>query len=144
MDINPQVQPSEFRYLPLCHVSLCHVTLCYIMLRCNVTLHFLTCNFPTKTNHDIGERFDSTALQQKRFLLSNSNAMVQAVRCWSLTVEASVRFQTSPSGICGGQSGTKTGFSPSTLVFPCYYIPPVLHTHSLVRQSWMIYDFSSW
>jgi hypothetical protein len=144
VDINPQVQPSEFRYLPLCHVSLCHVTLCYIMLRCNVTLHFLTFNFPTKTVHNRKGQCHSTALQQQQFLLSNSNAMAQAVRCWSLAVEDWVCFHTSASGICGGQSGTETGFCPSILVYPCHYIPPMLHTHSLIHLSRMIYDFSSW
>jgi hypothetical protein len=42
--------------------------------------------------------------------------MAQAVSHRPLTAEARVRFRV--SGICGEQSGTGTGFSPSTSVFP--------------------------
>jgi hypothetical protein len=38
-----------------------------------------------------------------------------------LAAEAQVRFQASPCRICGRQSGTRTGFSPITSVFPYQY-----------------------
>jgi hypothetical protein len=49
-------------------------------------------------------------------------AMAQVVSCRPLTAEARVRVQVNPCGSCDGQSGTGTGFSPSSSVFPCQYI----------------------
>jgi hypothetical protein len=45
--------------------------------------------------------------------------IVQTVSLRPLTAEARVRFLVSPFEICGGKSGTGTGFSPSSSVFPC-------------------------
>ena len=44
--------------------------------------------------------------------------MAQAVSRRPLTADARVRSRVSPCGMCGGQSGTGTGFSPSNYVFP--------------------------
>jgi hypothetical protein len=56
--------------------------------------------------------------------------MVQVVSCRPLTMEARVRARVNPCGICGGQGGTGTGFSPNSSVFPCQYHSTVpLQTH---------------
>jgi hypothetical protein len=47
--------------------------------------------------------------------------MAQAVSRRPPTAEDRVRSRISPCGICGGQSRTGTGFSPSTLVLPCQF-----------------------
>jgi hypothetical protein len=47
--------------------------------------------------------------------------MAQAISRRPLTAEARFRSRVSPCGICGGQSGTETGFSPSTSVFLCQF-----------------------
>jgi hypothetical protein len=70
--------------------------------------------------------------------------MAQAVSRRPLTAEARVRYRASPCGICGGQSGTGTGFSPSTSGFPCQFhstSAPILgktkktnHLHHRVEQ----------
>jgi hypothetical protein len=53
--------------------------------------------------------------------LDSGRAMAQAVSRRSPTAEARVRSRVSPCGICGGQSGTGTGFSPNTSAFPCQF-----------------------
>jgi hypothetical protein len=47
--------------------------------------------------------------------------MAQAVSRRSLTAEARIRSRVNPGGICGGESGTGTGVSPSTSVFACQF-----------------------
>jgi hypothetical protein len=47
--------------------------------------------------------------------------MAQAVSRRPPTAEALVRSRVSPCGICGGRSGTGTGFSPSSSILPCQF-----------------------
>jgi hypothetical protein len=62
--------------------------------------------------------------------------MAQVVSRRPLTAEARVRARVNPCGICGGQSGTATDFSPSSSVLPCQYIiPPSLSKHILAGES---------
>jgi hypothetical protein len=51
-------------------------------------------------------------------------AMAHAVSRRPPTAKARDRSRLSPRGICGGQIGTGTGFSPSTSVFHCQFHSP--------------------
>jgi hypothetical protein len=53
--------------------------------------------------------------------------MVQVVSRQPLTAEARVRARFNPYGICGGQNGTGTGFSPSSSAI--YHSTVALQTH---------------
>jgi hypothetical protein len=55
--------------------------------------------------------------------------MAQVVSRRPLTAEARVSAWFNPCGIYGGKSGTGTGFSPSSSVFPCQYSTVALQTH---------------
>jgi hypothetical protein len=57
-------------------------------------------------------------------------------------MQAQVRSQARQCEICGGQSGTGTGFALSTSVFPCvYYSTKALF--SFIHPSLILYDLSS-
>jgi len=62
-------------------------------------------------------------LLPQRCIFTDTNKMFagQVVSCQSLTAEANVHSQASLCGYCGGQGGTGTGFTLSTVVFPCHY-----------------------
>jgi hypothetical protein len=56
--------------------------------------------------------------------------MAQVVSRRPLTAMARVRARVNPCGICGRQSGTGTGLSPNSSVFPCqYHSTAALQTH---------------
>jgi hypothetical protein len=48
-------------------------------------------------------------------------AMAQAVSRRPSAAEDRVRSRVSPCGVCGGQSGTETGFFSELSVFPCQF-----------------------
>ena len=64
------------------------------------------------------------------------------VSCRYPVAEATVRTQDNAFGPCSGQSGSGTGFSPSTSVSPVSTIPPLLHTHPFTYHPRCIMFFS--
>lgn len=59
--------------------------------------------------------------QNESHLVTATRTTTQAVSRWSVALEARVQSRASLCRICRGQSGTGTGFSPSTSVLPSHY-----------------------
>jgi hypothetical protein len=66
-------------------------------------------------------------------------AMAQAVSSRPLTAEARVRSRVNPCGICGGQSSTGTGISPSASVFPCQFHSTGALLHGKIKKTNNLY-----
>jgi hypothetical protein len=64
----------------------------------------------------------------KEFNTKPRHAMAQFVSHQPLTMKDGIRGLVSPSGICGEQSGTQTGFSQTSLVSPLISFYQGLHT----------------
>ena len=62
--------------------------------------------------------------------------VAQAVSRWPLPTEAHFRLQARPSEICGGQSGTETGFFLVYSRFPCQYHSITLLTRWKKGNTW--------
>jgi hypothetical protein len=92
------------------------------------TLHpvtYLTTWPPGLALLPIGISFWEINVSRTHVRSRKGSAMAQAASRRPLTEEARLRSPVIPCGICGGQSGTRTGFSPSTSVVN--FNPPVLH-----------------
>ena len=60
------------------------------------------------------------------------HAVTHAALPWPVTASARVQCHSSACEICGGQSGTGTGFLSSTSGFPVCIILPMLCSHSFI------------
>ena len=60
---------------------------------------------------------------------NESRAMAYVVSYWIFTAEAPVECQPSQYVICGGRSGTDSGFYTSTPTSSCRYHLIMVHTH---------------
>ena len=84
------------------------------------------------------ERHQSRALVKKYGNIDGRD-MAQAVSRRPSIAEARVRSRVSPRGICGGQSGTGTGFSPSTSVFPRQFHSTGAPLHGKTKKTLIIF-----
>jgi hypothetical protein len=79
----------------------------------------------------------------KYFCNTTDRAMGQAFSCLPLTTETWIQFYSIPCGICGGQSGTVTGFSLSAFGFHYqlrFHNTPYSFIHNRRYVMWAVYS----
>ena len=67
------------------------------------------------------ERAVVLSYQHLKKMLGCTRVQSVSLVAGALTTDVRVRFQASRFGVCGEQSGSGRGLSPSTSVFPCYH-----------------------
>lgn len=68
--------------------------------------------------------------------------IAQAVSCWPIIIKTLVQFQAIPCGICGGQLGNRTCFSPSTLALYCQNLSSNLSHSHFIHLSLTLHNLS--
>jgi hypothetical protein len=77
-----------------------------------------------------GHMGDNVIAEIRKELTSHRGRdMAQVVNRRHLTADGRVSAWVNSCGICGGQSGTGTGFSPSSSVLSIYHSTVTLQTH---------------
>jgi len=93
-----------------------------------------TCSrFTKELLYSVSKKRFQSVIEQRGNL--GGHATAKTTGHWFFTENVQVQSQVSGCGICDGQSGTRTSFTTSNLLFSSI-IPLILHTDSPTIQGW--------